>query len=143
VFLTPNEAIVARLYAAAQRWQHTTGERVEVVRDVEGPQVLRIREWPSSVHLNQAAEARFALWGTPVVSLQSERAFLRAELQRRDAVNARRPPEARMRYLVWTINDPEEMCALVRLGVDGLLTDEPGHLATMVRHWGRPGTCPP
>jgi glycerophosphoryl diester phosphodiesterase len=143
VFLTPSAAIVARLHAAAQRWQHTTGERVEVVRDVEGPQVVRVREWPSSVHLNQAAEARFALWGTPVVSLQSARAFLRAELQRRDAVNARRPPEARMRYLVWTINDPEEMCALVRLGVDGLLTDDPGHLATLVRHWGRPGTCPP
>jgi glycerophosphoryl diester phosphodiesterase len=60
-----------------------------------------------------------------------------------DAVNARRPPGARMRYLVWTINDPEEMCALVRLGVDGLITDEPGHLSTIVRHWGRPGTCPP
>ena len=143
VFLTPNEAVVARLHAAAQRWQATTGERVEVVHDVEGPQVVRIREWPSSVHLNQAAEARFALWGKPVVSLQSERAFLREEIQRRDAVNARRPPGARMRYLVWTINDPEEMCALVRLGVDGLLTDEPGHLSTMVRHWGRPGTCPP
>jgi glycerophosphoryl diester phosphodiesterase len=143
VFLTPSEAIVARLHAAAQRWQHTMGERVEVVRDVEGPQVLRVREWPSSVHLNQAAEARFALWGQPVVSLQSERAFLREELQRRDAVNARRPPGARMRYVVWTINDPEEMCALVRLGVDGLLTDEPGQLATLVQHWGRPGTCPP
>jgi glycerophosphoryl diester phosphodiesterase len=143
VFLTPSAAIVTRLHAAAQRWQHTTGERVEVVRDVEWPQVVRVRDWPSSVHLNQAAEARFALWGTPVVSLQSERAFLRAELRRRDAVNARRPPEARMRYLVWTINDPAEMCALVRLGVDGLLTDEPGHLSTIVRHWGHPGTCPP
>jgi glycerophosphoryl diester phosphodiesterase len=143
VFLTPNAAIVARLHAAAQRWQRTTGERVEVVHDVEGPQVLRVRKWPSSVHLNQAVEARFALWGTPVVSLQSERAFLRAELQRRDAVNARRPPEARLRYLVWTINDPAEMCALIRLGVDGLLTDDPGYLATLVRHWGRPGTCPP
>ena len=143
VFLTPSAAIVARLHAAAQRWQHTTGERVEVVHDVEGPQVVRVRVWPSSVDLNQAIEARFALWGTPVVSLQSERAFLRAELQRRDAVNARRPPGARMRYLVWTINDPEEMCELVRLGVDGLLTDEPGRLSTLVRHWGRPGTCPP
>src|SRR4029453_10460339 len=126
VFLTPSAAMVARLYAAAQRWQPTTGERVEVVRDGEGTQALRVRACPSSVPLNQAAEARFALWGTPVVSLQSARAFLRAELQRRDAVNARRPPEARMRYLVWTINDPAEMCALVRLGVDGLLTDDPG-----------------
>jgi glycerophosphoryl diester phosphodiesterase len=91
------------------------------------------------VHLHQAAAARFALWGTPVVNLQAERAVLRAELQRRDAVNARRPPEARMRYVVWTINDPEEMGALVRLGVDGLFTDDPGHLHTLVRHWGRPG----
>jgi len=143
VFLTPSEAIVARLHDAAQRWQHTTGERVDVVRDVEGPQVVRLRDWPSSVHLNQAAEARFALWGKPVVSLQSERDFLREELQRRDAVNARRPPGARMRYLVWTINAPEEMCELVRLGVDGLLTDEPGHLRTIVRHWDRPDACPP
>jgi len=143
VFLTPNEAIVARLLDAAQRRQHTTDERVEVVHDVEGPQIVRVRDWPSSVELNQAIEARFALWGKPVVSLQSERAFLREEVQRRDAVNARRPPGTRMWYLVWTINDPEEMCALVRLGVDGIMTDEPGHLRTIVQHWGRPGICPP
>jgi glycerophosphoryl diester phosphodiesterase len=143
VFLTPSEAVVARLHDTAQRWQRTTGERVDVVRDVEGPQVVRLRDWPSSVHLNQAAKARFALWGKPVISLQSERDFLLEELQRRDAVNARRSPGARMRYLVWTINDPEEMCELVRLGVDGLITDEPGQLRTIVRHWGQAGLCPP
>jgi len=92
VFLTPSEAIVARLHAAAQRWQHTTGARVAVVRDVEGPQVVQVRDWPSSVHLNQAAEACFALWGTPVVSLQSARVPAGGAPAAR---RGQRPPSAR------------------------------------------------
>ena len=65
-----------------------------------------------------------------------------AELRRRDAVNATRPPRARMRFIVWTINDGSDLCTLVGVGVDGIITDEPGHLRAIVKHWGQPGYCP-
>ena len=93
--------------------------------------------------LNQAVDARFAFWGKPVVILQSLLDFLVGELRWRDAVNAMRPSRARMHCIVWTVNDPGEMCELVRLGFDGIITDEPGQLRTIVRHWGRPGNCRP
>jgi glycerophosphoryl diester phosphodiesterase len=141
VFLTPHTEIFFRLHEAAQHWYDTTGERVEVAFDLEGPQVFLWEEWPSTVRYNQAAKARFALWGQPVVTLQSLTDFLIAEIWRRDAVNARRPLRAQMRFIVWTVNDPSEMCALLRLGVDGIITDEPGQLRAIVGNWGRPGTC--
>jgi glycerophosphoryl diester phosphodiesterase len=115
---------------------------VEIAFDMEGPQVLQLSAWPSAVHRNQRAGARFAFWGEPVVTVQSWQDFLVAELRRRDAVNATRPRRARMRFIVWTINDGSDLCALVGLGVDGIITDDPGHLRAIVQHWGQPGHCP-
>jgi glycerophosphoryl diester phosphodiesterase len=142
VFLTPYETIFVQLRHEAQRWYQTTQTHVELAFDTEGPQLLRVRAWPSAVHRNQRAGARFALWGKPVVTLQSWQDFLAAELRRRDAVNATRPPQARLRLIVWTINGGSDLCALIGAGVDGIMTDDPGRLHALVQHWGQPGHYP-
>jgi glycerophosphoryl diester phosphodiesterase len=77
-----------------------------------------------------------------VVTVQSWQDFLVVELRRRDAVNATRPPRARMRLIVWTINDNSDLCTLVGAGVDGIMTDDPARLRVIVQHWGQPGYCP-
>jgi glycerophosphoryl diester phosphodiesterase len=142
VFLTPYETIFRRLRQEAQRWRRKTRTHVEIAYDTEGPQVLQLSEWPSAVHRNQRAGARFALWGEPVVSVQSWQEFLRTELRRRDAVNATRLPRTRLRFIVWTINDNSDLCTLVGAGVDGIMTDDPARLRVIVQHWGQPGYCP-
>jgi glycerophosphoryl diester phosphodiesterase len=142
VFLTRYEPIFHRLRREARRWHKITRTRVEIAFDTEGPQLIQLSEWPSAVRRNQRAGARFALWGEPVVTVQSWQDFLVAELRRRDAVNAKRPPQAHMRFIVWTINDGSDLCTLVGVGVDGIITDEPGHLRAIVKHWGQPGYCP-
>jgi Glycerophosphoryl diester phosphodiesterase family len=142
VFLTPYEPIFYQLRHAAQSWQQTTQTRVEVAFDTEGPELVQVSAWPSAVHRNQGGGARFALWGKPTVTVQSWRAFLVEELRRRDAVNATRPPRARLRFIVWTINDGSDLCALVGAGVDGIMTDDPGRLRSIVQHWSQPGHCP-
>jgi glycerophosphoryl diester phosphodiesterase len=142
VFLTPYEAIFPLLRREAQRWHHITQTPVDVAFDTEGPELVQVTAWPSAVDRNQRAGTRFALWGKPTVTVQSWRAFLVEELQRRDAVNATRPPRARLRFIVWTINDGSDLCAVVGAGVDGIMTDEPGRLRSIVQHWGQPGHCP-
>jgi glycerophosphoryl diester phosphodiesterase len=141
VFLTPYETILSRLQDEAQRWQRTTGTRVEIAFDTEGPQLLQLSEWSSAVQSNQQIGARFAFWGEPVISLQSWHDFLIAELRRRDAANATRPPQARMRFIVWTINGDGDFCTLVGFGVDGIITDNPARLHAMIQNWGQPGSC--
>ena len=141
VFSTPYQSIFYPLFDEAQRWQQETGTRVEIAQDVEGPQLLQLSNWTSAVRRNQGAEARFALWGKPVITLQSARDFLLNELQRRDAANATRPPQARMHFIVWTVNDASDLCDLVGLGVDGIITDEPDRLQAVVQSLRQHGTC--
>ena len=141
VLTTPYENIFYALHDEAQRWYQARGKRVDLALDVEGPQIVDLDKWPSTVLRNQVADARFALWGEPFVSLQSSRDFVRAEIQRRNAINATRSPQARLRFIVWTVNDKSELCELVGLGVDGIMTDEPARLRTIVRDWDRQGTC--
>ena len=102
---------------------------------------MHLTEWPSAVRRNQVADSRFAFWGEPQVTVKSWQDFLIQELQQRDAVNATRPSEARLRFIVWTINDQSDLCTLVGLGVDGIITDVPDRLRAIVRGWGRPGNC--
>lgn len=142
VFLTPYEPIFRRLRQEAQRWSRHTRAHVDIAYDTEGPQFLQLGAWPSAISRNQTAGTRFALWGKPVVNVQSWQEFLVAELRRRDAVNATRPPRARMRFIVWTINDNSDLCALVGAGVDGIITDDPARLRVIVQHWSQPGYCP-
>jgi glycerophosphoryl diester phosphodiesterase len=134
VFLTPYEPIFAQLQHEAQRWSQTTQTHVNIAFDTEGPELLQVRAWPSAVQRNQRAGTRFALWGQPVVTVQSWQEFIVAELRRRDAVNARRPSQARLCFIVWTINDGSDLCALVGAGVDGIMTDDPGRLHDIVQH---------
>ena len=137
VFTTPHAAIVAQLRSAAQRWDRATGERVDLAWDTEAPSGLLTGPWPSAVQRNQAVGTRFALWGKPALTLRSARAFVAAEIQRRDAVNARRPPAEAMRVIVWTINAEAELCAMVGLGVDGIITDDPGRLRGVMQRGTR------
>jgi glycerophosphoryl diester phosphodiesterase len=141
VFTTPHEAIFHPLHAQAQAWHRTIGEHVDVALDTEGPQGLRLGPWPSAVHRNQSADARFALWGKPVLTVQSSRGFLARAIRRRDAVNATRPSHARLQLIVWTVNDARALCELLDLGVDGIMTDEPDRLRALVQGWRQPGTC--
>jgi glycerophosphoryl diester phosphodiesterase len=55
----------------------------------------------------------------------------RADLVTRDLVHATH--SLGMRIVPWTVNDPREMHALVELGVDGIVTDEPALLAQVLR----------
>jgi glycerophosphoryl diester phosphodiesterase len=50
----------------------------------------------------------------------------RADLVTRDLVHAAH--SLGMRIVPWTVNDPREMHALIELGVDGIVTDEPALL---------------
>ena len=68
VFLTPYEPIFHRLRHEAQRWHQQTRTPVAIAYDTEGPQLFQLSAWPSAVHRNQQAGARFALWGAPVVT---------------------------------------------------------------------------
>jgi glycerophosphoryl diester phosphodiesterase len=40
---------------------------------------------------------------------------------------------AGIRLDFWTVNDPAEASALIALGVDGVMTDDPGALAPLWR----------
>jgi glycerophosphoryl diester phosphodiesterase len=142
VFLTPYETIFHQLRHAAQHWHQTMQTRVEIAFDTEGPTLIQLNAWPSAVHRTERVDGRFALWGEPIVTVQSWQDFLVAELWRRDAVNATRPPRAHLRFIIWTINDGSDLCALVGAGVDGIMTDDPGRRRSIVQHWGQPGFCP-
>ena len=76
------------------------------------------------------------------MTVQSWQDFLVAELRRRNAFNATRLRQARMRFIVWTINDRSDLCALVGAGVDGIMTDDPSRLRVIVQRWGQPDPCP-
>lgn len=41
---------------------------------------------------------------------------------------------------VWTINDPCEMRRLIRMGVDGIITDRPDLLKTVLAEEGQAGS---
>lgn len=47
----------------------------------------------------------------------------------------RRARACGLRVDFWTVNDPEEARALLALGADGLMTDDPGRIAPVVRAW--------
>ena len=138
VFTTPHAAILEQLRRETRVWAGTIGARVDLSWDTEGPSGLFTGPWPSAVWRNQADGTRFALWGKPRVTLHSWRTFVAHEIQRRDAVNATRPPAEALRVIVWTINDEAELCALIGLGVDGIITDDPGRLRAMLRRMTGP-----
>lgn len=43
-----------------------------------------------------------------------------------------------LRVVVWTVNDPEQMKALIQLGVDGIITDYPDRLRRVMKALGMP-----
>ena len=57
------------------------------------------------------------------------------DLRSADLTEARR---LGLRVVVWTVNDPADMAALVELGVDGIITDYPDRLRTVMAEKGLP-----
>lgn len=43
-----------------------------------------------------------------------------------------------LRVIVWTVNDPGDMASLIELGVDGIITDYPDRLKTVLEDYGLP-----
>jgi glycerophosphoryl diester phosphodiesterase len=43
-----------------------------------------------------------------------------------------------LKVLAWTVNDPAEMARLIDLGVDGIITDYPDRLRTVLAAKGKP-----
>jgi glycerophosphoryl diester phosphodiesterase len=41
-----------------------------------------------------------------------------------------------LRVIVWTVNDPAEMARLIELRVDGIITDHPDRLRTVMAEHG-------
>lgn len=79
----------------------------------------------------RALETTF-LFETPVrVATAARTLGPRADLVTRDLVHAAHA--LGMRVVPWTVNDPREMQALVELGVDGIVTDEPELLHDVLR----------
>jgi len=138
VCTTPHAAVLEQLRREARRWADATGARADLSWDTEGPSGLVTGPWPSAVWRNQAAGTRFALWGKPRVTLHSWRTFVAHEIRRRDTVNAMRLPAEVLRVIVWTINDEAELCAMIGLGVDGIITDDPGRLRAMLQRPAEP-----
>jgi glycerophosphoryl diester phosphodiesterase len=60
----------------------------------------------------------------------------RADLVTRDLVHAAHA--LGMRIVPWTVNDPREMRALIELGVDGIVTDEPALLRSVATEAASP-----
>ncbi len=82
----------------------------------------------------RALETTF-LFETPVrVATAARTLGPRADLVTRDLVHAAHA--LGMRVVPWTVNDPREMQALVELGVDGIVTDEPELLHDVLRPLG-------
>jgi len=76
--------------------------------------------------LHRSLETTF-LFEVPVrVATAARTLGPRADLVTRDLVHAAHALE--MRIVPWTVNDPREMRALIDLGVDGIVTDEPALL---------------
>ena len=79
---------------------------------------------------HRALETTF-LFEVPVrVATAAQTLGPRADLVTRDLVHAAH--SLGMRVVPWTVNDPREMHALVELGVDGIVTDEPDVLRAVV-----------
>jgi glycerophosphoryl diester phosphodiesterase len=60
----------------------------------------------------------------------------RADLVTRDLVHAAHA--LGMRIVPWTVNDPKQMHALIELGVDGIVTDDPALLAEVATQAATP-----
>jgi glycerophosphoryl diester phosphodiesterase len=97
----------------------------------------------SSVAGAMALGSRIAMLGKPLAPASMNgatngvrwRGFLDSvarEIVLRDRYNRGKPPERRLRLVGWVVNDREEMRALVRMGVDGLITDRPDVLRAVV-----------
>jgi glycerophosphoryl diester phosphodiesterase len=103
---------------------------VEVTRSISYPndryRVSRVA-WPRAVTAGSAAAARAATPLRVPLLLAAARAAVLTLHHALVSPAALRAAGSRGAALVaWTVNDPERIAALGRLGVDGIVTDDPG-----------------
>lgn len=99
---------------------------VELAAQLESYVVAWLTEHPADLGAAEALGARGILAMHPKHSLlnQASFAFLR---QRFDLINT------------WTVNDPERIAVLARLGVDGIITDDPAGALLALAAFTKPG----
>lgn len=110
-----------------------SGARTAAIRAALGPRLCTGLGPMSTTRL------RFASWSGPFASLWGGFAEGCAQIPIRqhgirlvDAALVARAHEAGLQVHVWTIDDPAEMARLIDLGVDGLMTDQPAVLKTVL-----------
>lgn len=111
--------------------------RIAAVRDVLGPRLC------TSLGPKATARLRFASWagpfdgiwgGFPEGCAQIPVSQYGVRLIDREMIDEAH--EKGLQVHVWTIDDPLEMRRLINLGVDGIMTDEPALLKTVLEQKG-------
>jgi glycerophosphoryl diester phosphodiesterase len=95
--------------------------------------------WPRAVTAGSAAAARGAMPARVPLLLATAGArtlTLHHALVSRAVVRAAHARGARL--LAWTVNDPARMAALAGVGVDGIVTDDPGSAFRLLATMNRP-----
>jgi glycerophosphoryl diester phosphodiesterase len=126
---TPRRAGIEQALAAALRKADSLARSTVICFDAE---VLRqVRKVDPDIPIGYLCEKRMANAATRAASLGAA-----VILPRADRVNADLVTEARKKQLqviTWTVNQPPQMKRLIALGVDGIMSDFPDRLATVVR----------
>ena len=86
------------------------------------------------VYLVQAADQRFGLWPAAGLDYSTHVAFAVSVATSAYLARARR---AGLRVNAWTVDEPDEMRRLIALGLDGIITDRPAELLSLVSGGGR------
>ncbi|MCA9664810.1 MAG: thrombospondin type 3 repeat-containing protein [Myxococcales bacterium] len=142
VFMSPHAAVYTAMRArAGQLAPLYPGAPIRVSFDREVAQIViaNYADW-SSVTPNTASTPpnRFAPIGQPALPAASALQFFTLvdrEIGLRDAHNAGRAANDKLKLIAWTIDSSTDLCTLIGKGVDGILTNYPARLAGIVAPW--------
>jgi glycerophosphoryl diester phosphodiesterase len=107
--------------------------RLDALRRALGPELC------TSMGPRQVARLRLRSWGVPAGRFPARCAQVpvrQGPLPVADGAFVRAAHRLGLHVHVWTVNEPDEMRRLVRLGVDGLVTDRPRQLRALLEEDG-------